>query len=207
MKPGIDFHLRDPHVDDQRVLYGGMLIACSEEDRWIAAFTGVPFEVAAGDELLVYYEVDRHFVQQPMQVLEVVETVPELVLAFEVTADPISAEERLHHRVSTLTAGVVASVGEESGCPVLDVSVEGFSVLACERHAVGTVLPVALVSGGERYEGRACIQSIRQRNPHRMRYGLRLVEVDTADAAGLAAGLQEITLDVQRRQLRRMSGG
>ena len=89
-------------------------------------------------------------------------------------------------------------------CPLLDVSVTGFAVVAPDRCGVGkvgNVVNATLNYEDEQYTGEARIQSVRDLGGHKIRYGLFGV---TGDKAGnLPYGQQKIGMAIQREQLRR----
>ncbi len=200
IKAGTDIHLQDPRFEE-RTLRAGSVVS-DDDDHVIGGFEAEAVPAEAGDTLLLYYEENRHFVQQAVEVLEVVEREPSLLLALGPLGDPVLAESRQRYRVTTVNAGVTACIGEEDDRPVLDVSVTGFSALLEERHAPGTVLPVMLRHGEEAYVGRAIVVDLRDHEGG-LKYGMRPVETDTEDGRDLERGLTEINLAVQRAQLRR----
>jgi hypothetical protein len=157
-----------------------------------------PLLVEAGQELFVYYEELRRFVQQPVRVDQLDET--GLSIWIEPMAAAIPAESRQSYRCPTLVEDISATLGAEADCEVLDVSETGFAVHARTRHELGTRLPAAVRFEGLESEGHVIVQSSRARGS-RWRYGLRVVGGELQEA------IARISLDVQRRQLRRRSGG
>lgn len=157
-----------------------------------------PLAIEAGQQLFVYYEEQRTFVQQPARVEQIDDA--GLSLWIEPVAAPIAAESRQSYRCPTLVEDISATLGAEADCEVLDVSETGFAVHARTRHELGTRLPAAIRFEGLESEGHIVVQSCRPRGA-RWRYGVRVV------AGELQAAMARISLDVQRRQLRRRAGG
>lgn len=124
------------------------------------------------------------------------------VFVLEPVGDPISAEARQTYRVSTISARIEARVGSESGLPVQDLSATGFAVLANEIYLVGQTVEVSICHGDEACAGKASVQSFRELESGRLRYGLRAVAEDRRAEAFLST-LQRISLAVQREQLQR----
>ena len=91
------------------------------------------------------------------------------------------------------------------GCPVLDVSSTGFSVIAAQSYSIGNLVDVSIEYGDQGHSGQVSIQSIRELSPGRIRYGLHCAEAKAAPG-NLAQGLQQLSVQVQRAQLRRMAG-
>ncbi|MHC4220115.1 MAG: PilZ domain-containing protein, partial [Planctomycetota bacterium] len=158
-----------------------------------------------GLDLFVYYELKRKFVKQAARIDAVLQTEPMLVVGFQVTGEPMSAESREWFRVSTVMAHLAADFGPESDCPLLDVSSVGFAVEAAERYEVGQVVPATLSYQDQRFNGKARIQSVRDLGKGRYRYGVHSIE-DKESGGDLRKGQQLISAAVEREQLRRRAG-
>lgn len=153
-----------------------------------------PLAIQADQQLFLYYEELRKFVQQPVRVDQVDDS--GLTLWVEPLAEAILAESRQSYRCPTLVEDIGATLGEESDCEVLDVSETGFAVHARTRHELGSRLPAQVHFEGHEAEGHVVVQSSRPKGS-RWRYGLRVV------GGELQQLMPRIALDVQRRQLRR----
>jgi hypothetical protein len=156
-----------------------------------------PLSIVSGQQLFVYYEELRKFMQQPARVEQVDDA--GTTLWIETLADPILAESRQSYRCPTLVEDISSSLGDEENCEVLDVSETGFAVHAKTRHELGSRLPATVCFEGVACDGHVVVQSSRPKGSH-WRYGLRVVGGD------LQAAMARISLDVQRRQLRRRAG-
>jgi hypothetical protein len=128
-----------------------------------------------------------------------------IVVGLELTGAPISAETRQCYRVSAITTDVSCIVGDEANCPLVDISLTGFSVLATEAPEQGRVIDVSIGFEGLEYEGRACVQSVVPRGADRIRIGLHCVD-DHQAGGTLLKGLKHMTMQIQRRQLQRRRG-
>ena len=157
-----------------------------------------PLELSPEQPLFLYYELRRKFMQQPACVVECPSA---SVVIVETTADAILAESRESYRCPTLVEDIVARVGAETGCKVLDVSQTGLAVMCNTTYAPGSQLDVSLRFEGETTEGRVVVQSIQVPPGGCTRYGLRVTE------GPLLRALPTIAMGVQRNQLRRRSGG
>ena len=93
---------------------------------------------------------------------------------------------------------------DEENCAVLDVSATGFAVLAAKQHMVSKVVDTIVCSANENFCGRVRIESVRESNCGRFRYGLHCVDARPSREA-LRIGLQKISAAVQREHLRRLS--
>ncbi|MHC4129011.1 MAG: hypothetical protein ACYTE6_02085 [Planctomycetota bacterium] len=165
--------------------------------------SNVPLE--AGKDLFIYYERKRKFVKQAARIDAVMQTNPALVVGFQLTGEPVSAESREWFRVSTVMANLTADFGPETACSLLDVSSVGFAVEAATAYKIGDVVPATLRYQDKRFTGKARIQSIREAAGGRFRYGVHSLE-DKGTGGDLRKGQQHISAAIEREQLRRLAG-
>jgi hypothetical protein len=176
-------------------------------------FVGEPFAFELDQEVLMFFMAKREFMQQIGRITEIEAVAAPVdpaadamkegpVFVIEPIGDPISAESRQNYRVSTISAGIQAQLGGESNLQVQDLSATGFAVLADAQYAIGQVIDVKVRHGEESCHGIVSIQSFRELESGRLRYGLRAIEKDP-HAKDFLATLQRISLAVQREQLQR----
>lgn len=211
LKLGNDVLFQEPTVSTRR-LRRSVVIALGE-DSISVRFVGEPFAFAVEQEVLMYFTAKREFMQQIGRIAAIeaqgAPIDPEAegakegpVFTIEPIGDPISAEARQNYRVSTISAGIQAFMGEEANLQVQDLSATGFAVLADRQYTMGQVLEVSVRHGEEACHGLVSIQSFRELESGRLRYGLRAIEKDP-HAKDFLATLQRISLAVQREQLQR----
>ncbi len=205
MKTDTDIFLR---TSEHEMLSGK--VSATTDKGYNVVFEGWAFRLEDGAEVLVFYEINRRFMQQPVRVLSVVERKRDdgenrIRLEFETTGDPISAENRESYRVSCNAADIEAQLGEDPEmCEVLDVSATGFAIFSDAEYTVGQTLLATLYYYGRHVLGTAVVQSYRAFGK-KNRYGLRAVD-DARPKATLKKDLDLIYLVVQREQLARLSG-
>lgn len=204
IKAGTDIHFRDPKATNQRVLFHAVVEATEDDGRWMASFSARSPKLEPEQDVLVYYEIKREFMQQPAKIHSLEESDEGTSVTFEPLGDPASAESRQHYRVSTVTAEVAAQIGDEEGCRVVDISSTGFAAVARASHDIGATLAVTMEFEGRACSGMAAIQSVHERPGGKLRYGL--VSVSGGESKGFQEQLNEISLEIQRSQLRRLSG-
>ncbi|HMN41827.1 MAG TPA: hypothetical protein PKE29_13360 [Phycisphaerales bacterium] len=200
----MDVFFRVPKDNNRRVLHPATLVSTGAEGL-TAEVGSEGLRVEPSQDLLLYYQVDNKFVQRPICVEGVLESEGRRIVSFVTTGDAVSAESRQCYRVATVIAGVTASVGSETRVPVNDVSATGFSIVSGSEYTVGTSVPVTMVHEGKKYTGTACVQSIRELQPGKNRYGLFCLS-GKVGGGNLAQGLAQISMAMQRAQLRRMAG-
>ena len=128
------------------------------------------------------------------------------VFVLEAIGDPISAESRQYYRVSTISAKIEARFGKGGKLQVQDLSATGFAVLADEKFKIGQLVDVSIRHEDEACHGKVAIQSFRELESGKLRYGLRAIEEDP-HARDFLKTLHRISLAVQRDQLARTGSG
>lgn len=169
---------------------------------------GLPAE--RSETVTVFFDGRKGFMQQPGEIVPPdpeegdTDGVPsEPVVAVRLLGEPVSAESRECYRVSTVLADYHANFGRLGTCKLVDVSATGFGFLSTERLMLGETLEIEFTVGGKTIKGSGIIQSLKEvRNG--FRYGM--VCVLDGGASGMALALQQLTVDAQRTQLRRLSG-
>jgi len=163
-----------------------------------------PFEAAVeGAEAVIFFHGPKEFMQQPAVVTEVIDDNGKTFFGIQTTGDAVSAESRKCYRVCTVLGSYEATIGDEGRRHIVDVSATGLAVMADGDYAFGQVLPVSFELNGKTYSGAACVQSVKKVKAG-TRYGLLCVECGNKD--NLEDGLQKLTMDAQRTQLKRLSG-
>jgi hypothetical protein len=114
---------------------------------------------------------------------------------------PESAEKRSIFRVCVATTEMKATVERERNCQVVDISPEGFAVIARGTYKPGTLVNVELPVGDDRIAGQGRIQTARVLGPARTRYGFFI----PPSRQDMRKALQRLSVEAQRSQLKRMS--
>jgi len=200
LKTGDRIHFLNPEFTDKRVLHTGTVQAL-EDGEVVADFPPPSFPVEADGEFIVFYESRRQFVQHMARIAEVRETEPMLVARLELVGDTAPAEGREHYRVTTISADVTATLGDEQECKVVDVSSTGFAVLSTQACSIGESLQASIKHEDEVCSGLVVVQSVLERRDS-TRYGLRYVNQGDTPSQ-FESGLNQISLAVQREQLAR----
>jgi len=188
----------------RRILHPAKVVGL-QDDKYTAEVEEQSLPVESGQDILVNFEKNREFMQQSARIESVDESEGRQVITFATTGEPVSAESRQCYRVSTVMMELTAGLGPERGCPVLDVSTTGFSVIAAEDYSIGNLVDASIEFEDQSYSGKLSIQSVRELSPGRIRYGLHCSEAKTSPG-DLAKGLQRMSLQIQRAQLRRLAG-
>ena len=199
------FFLRIPDESDERVLHPAKVVEV-QDGIYTAQLEEPDLPLTAGQNVLLYYEIDRKFMQQAARIDAVLQVEPEAIVGLETIGAPMSAEERQWYRVSTTLADLTAKIDSEEPCPIQDVSSVGLAVLSRNRHHVGAVVTASVHHEGRHYAGSATVQSIREMGDGWCRYGLACAD-DKQGGAELSKCLHTITMAIQRQQLRRRAGG
>jgi hypothetical protein len=226
LTPGVVVFVNLPEQTSQRVLHAakvvqngpsGLVIRCDEP--------GLP--LIPERAIRLYYEIKQKFMQQPARIEAILDTGEALAgsppadtasppnpeagplgasLVIKTLGEPVSAESRQCYRVSTLMAGLKADIGQEKRCVLADVSNTGFAIIASTGIPQGTTHPVLLHHEGKQFPGQGLIQSVKDLGKGKCRYGLLCADPGNAQRTPLKQGLQQISVAVQRQQLRRLAG-
>ena len=200
--PDTGFYLQIPDESEERILYPATVQEWNENSYTAGLHKDDPAP-EAGQEVLIYYEIERELVKQGAHIEWVSETDSTTAFCFELTGDPVSAERRQCDRVSTGMAEVRATFGAEENCPVLDLSATGFAVVASKRYRTGNVVDATVHYAGIASSGKGRIENVRELQPSRIRFGVHCIS-DKETGGTLQAGLQKIWVSVQRQHLRRL---
>jgi hypothetical protein len=179
----------------QEIRQGGLTLAF--ESRHLA--------VETGEEKLVYYNRARDFVQQPVLVEAQSSDGPPFVLTLKSIGDAVSVGAREEYRVPTSGNGLTATLEDEDGCLIQDVSLSGLAVISTWKYQVGRCLEIAIRYGDEEYVGQVEIRCANALDGGKTRYGL-LGVFDTTEGRNLQNGLTRMTLEIQQQHLKRISG-
>ena len=200
MSLGLGIFLQVPGESKERILHRGTIVE-GRGDCYTAEFEDQELSPELGQEVVIYRDIEGTFMKQAARIDAVLTSEHKHDIRFEVTGQPVSAETRECYRVSTVTTGLTAKLGPEDCCPLLNVSATGFAVVATGCYNIGEVVPAILDYEDQQYTGRARIQSIRDLNGGRIRYGLHLIDGRRAGGT-LKKGVLHITMSVQRQHLR-----
>ncbi len=204
LKEGSRVFLRFDSPSRRRLLQPG-IVQEIWDGGWTLGFETRPRAVKTGEEKLVYYDRARVFVQQPVLVETQSSDGPPFVLTLKSIGDAVSAETRKEDRVSTSDTGLTATLEDEDGCLIQDVSLSGLAVISTRKYHVGRCLEIAIRYGDEEYVGPMEVQSVKALDGGKIRYGL-LGVFDTAEGRNFQNGLTRMTLEIQQQHLKRISG-
>ena len=199
-----ELHIQDTTKTDKRGLVRGVI---NEEKSggFVGSFEEARFTVMADQEIVVFFEQRRKFMQQAGRVIEVQSGQTGLTFAFETIGEAVSAEDREFYRTSAVSAEIDASIGVETSCRMVDVSATGFAYIGKKEHAIGATIDAMVSHEGKEFSGTMSVQSVRDLGILGIRHGVRYLE-NEADAGTLRNGLQMISLKVEREMLQRKSG-
>ena len=197
------FFIRLPSDSNERILHPAKL-AGQENGIYMARLGEADLPLAEGLDVLIYFQNDREFMQQPARVLAISADEPGLVIQISTTGDSVSAERRQYYRASVVMLGLTIEFGAERDCLLLDVSCTGFAVAAREEHEIGSLVDTVLSLEGEEYRGTVCVQSKKELTKGRTRYGL--FWLDCQESGKMPSGLHRMNLSLQQEQLRRPAG-
>ncbi|MBK7404193.1 MAG: PilZ domain-containing protein [Phycisphaerales bacterium] len=155
-----------------------------------------------GTTVTIFFHGPNEFMQVPGEVVHLATEDEGSPLGVRAIGDPASAETRKCFRVSTVLADYQANLGRLGRRKIADVSATGIAFVTTHKLALGDAVDVSIDVGGRRFEGRGFVQSVKEvRQGHR--YG---VLCTNSGKTNIQKGLQLLTMEAQRSQLRRLSG-
>ncbi|MCH7868223.1 MAG: hypothetical protein IH881_11045 [Myxococcales bacterium] len=198
-----EIYVRLPDEQEERILHLGLCLEWNA-DTAVVSISDREFGLEAGQDILLYFTDRSQFLQLAVRITRATIEGVKLQLELERQSDPISAEARETFRVTTLTSGIEVLPGGTDRRSLRDISVIGFGLVTSESYQLGQTLSVVVERGeDERYEGRACVHSIRKLRKGHVRFGFRALP--DKDDANLAQELKDLTIEVQRAQLQRVT--
>lgn len=204
LSPQLNVYLRLPSTSSKRILHATKIVEVIEK-VYVVQPESQTLPLEPDQELLLYFGLDRQFMQQPIRVNAVIDTEDRPTFGIEVTGEPVSAESRKSYRVSTVISDMSATVDDVADCKLVDVSASGFAVIAPLSFNVGGQAQVSLFHDNASFTGNATVQSVAPFSETQTRYGFYLSN-QPHESAELDRAVQKIAMDLQREQLRRLSG-
>ncbi|MBV8780974.1 MAG: PilZ domain-containing protein [Phycisphaerae bacterium] len=189
-----------PSNSNRRVLHPGLVLE-SDDKRVVCQFEE-PIAPVEGSDVIAFGLVKEKFFQQSVRVKSYLPSNGSPIIEFQRTGDPVSAEQRQTYRASVTIANIRAKVGNEPNCLIVDISGEGFGAIATAEYKLGSVVQVLFSVEDQTVNTAVRVQTARQRADGKYRYGFLVAEKNNP----ARKALNLISLMMQRRQLKRLSG-
>jgi hypothetical protein len=189
-----------PDPTNEKVLHPGEVLTSTPEA--FEAAIEAPIAPRVGEELNVYAEVSGKFFQQSARLTAIREEGEKRTFAFARVGQAVSADQRRNYRISSVTTGIVARIGAEERCPVLDISSEGFGAIVQRRYEVGSLVKVLLRFWNEDLLADICVQTVQARPDGKFRCGFLAVEKNSP----ARVALQKLSSSLHRSQLYHFAG-
>ncbi|HQY88335.1 MAG TPA: hypothetical protein PK402_06735 [Tepidisphaeraceae bacterium] len=186
--------------ESPRILRRG--IVCEINSGGVAcAFDDMILPMAPGTGVILYTKRQDRFLQCAAVFSSTTQTSGVDLCCFTQASAPVSAETRACYRLSIVTEEIFASLNDFPSTRVVDLSAEGFGIVMSAAFAPGTTFSATLRVGNESIRGQVRIQTSKELQNGKFRYGLLACEAGSP----LRKGLQKLSMEVQRARLRRMS--
>ena len=198
LESGSGIHVRFSDDSGEHAIRGAVVTstACElvfETQEWI--------ELPVDARVEVLCRLKYKFVRAQATVQAILRQEPPILIRLTWIGQPHPCEVRSTFRVSVPGSKLNAMIGTDSVW-LVDVSFNGFSIWSLESYENGSVVEVTLYYGGQRFTGKARVRNVNTLGEGRKRYGLSITE----DSIELKRGLQQITMGIQRQQLRNLAG-
>lgn len=199
---GMDIFIQFSGESRRRLLHPGQ-VAGAQGGRYTLNMEPTDATAAAGQEAMIFFTLNRQFLRQSICIESVLTLDPRLIIVVRPIGEPIFAESRQCYRVCTALGHEYATVNGEL-CRLMDISATGFAFATNQKYDVNQRLDAELNDEGENFRGRVIIQNCKDLGGGRYRYGVHCV--DDHRTGNLHKGVQRLSMAIQRRQLRRVSG-
>lgn len=204
LKAGSDVFLQRPCDAGERILHCSTIVE-GAVNSFTTEITHMDLVLEVGQTITIYYNLHGKFVKQPAIVTlyesqSLDDESTRTLFGIEKSGSPVAADDRQCFRVSIGAEGLTIEFGDNAKCPFVDVSPTGFGVISPEEFEVDNT-----VFATPRFEelqatGQVQIQSVRALRDGRYRYGVRCLDNSLNNV------LQQISMALQRVQLRRLAG-
>lgn len=219
LQAGEYLYIRDPDASSQSELIPAQILWDANGQVTIE-IESVHKVLGEQEEVLIYYTVDRTFMQQAAKVIALADDaksvdgplpddsrhvrtdVPDdadlTLLTIEPQGAAVSAESRECFRIRSYTE-IFATLNDELSARLADISQTGFAAICDADLPEGSIVRVSLYKDDVSVCGPARIQSKRRTRKGQYRYGLLCVERTMQQDCG------RVAMMVQRENLRRRS--
>ena len=199
LSAGDEMYLAIPDGAQKPILRPGKVVS-SDATTFAAEFIE-PITVAVEADVTAYASQRGKFFQQGARVVLISAAETRTIISFARVGQPVSADKRQVYRVSTATAGMLAQIGSEKKCPIVDMSGDGFGAILSRECRIGSVQQVVLVHEEQQITMSVRTQTAAPRPDGKFRCGFLAIGRGEGRKA-----LQQISAAIQRQQLRRLSG-
>lgn len=192
--------------DSNRRVFHPLTVLARQGKSWTVAAHEADLAIEIDQEVTIFFELRQGFMQQSARVNAQHGDIEGCEFEIELLGEPCSAESRECYRALTVVSDRWVDLGDEpERCQMVDVSNTGCAIISQRAYQVGAVIPGAMIHNGIEYRGSLSVRSSEELSRGRIRYGLFCIENRDSDE-NLAKGLRLVCMDVQRAQLRRLSG-
>jgi hypothetical protein len=196
---GTPLFLLVPDSGKKRILHPGKVIGLTD-GVFLAQFDN-KLTLEEGTEVVAFHTERNKFLQQGAQIVTQTQPTEYPGVAFRLTGEPTSAEQRQIYRVSTTLADITARIGKEANCQIVDVSSEGCAAVTRNEYAIGSAVSVSFTYDCHNVSADARVQTVKVLSPGSYRYGFYVPDKKSPARKALTA----IVTAVQREQLKRIS--
>lgn len=192
------FFLLD-RTSERREFISGVIVGGGSTDV-VIQFVSEGLGVVVDEEITLYFKHSGHFLNRSYLVSRVTEDADGTRLKLiPQGAEPEEGDLRGSERIPTIYESMVARVGDQEDCMVLDVSTAGIAAIGGGDFREGDVLEFDMVIDEQRYFGEVTLRSVIEVRPGRFRYGLQC----NADKDGhnLTAMLPDLWIALQIKYL------
>lgn len=161
---------------------------------------GTSVSAEAGMPTVIFHHMDNRFFTQQGTVESIYRATPnETLVTIKCDSEPQPTENRENFRAVTAGRDLVANIGREGDCEVVNVSAQGLAVIMSNPPEVGRSQEISIQVQGKLARGRGVLRNAKFLSSQRYRCGFEVQDKELADA------LNRLCMAIQREQLRRLA--
>jgi len=170
------FYMLDPGPRQGREFISGVVVG-GGGDSLVIQFARSWLGVSVDDVIPLHYKIHGRFMSRDHHVVRITEDEAGMRLKLQPIGDEPEAKDlRGSERIPTNQETMIARLGDESDCPVLDISESGIAVMGGRGYARGDVVEFDMWVDGGQHFGLVTVCSAIEVRSGRFRYGLKCNE-------------------------------
>jgi hypothetical protein len=197
------FYMLDRNSPQEREFISGVVVGGGGENL-VIQFARSWMGIAVGEKVPLHYKSHGQFLSREHLVTRVTEDEDGTRLKLEpIGHEPQLKDMRSSERIPTIHETMLARIGRESDCVVLDISTSGVAIMGGGHYSRGEVVEFEMWVRDTQYLGTVTICSTIEVRPGRFRYGLKCNE--DAEGQNLRGSLPQLWVALQIKFLEIMS--
>ncbi len=205
-KPNEIVHVQIDPGNTNRTLHAARILEQTDNQITIIFLnSGIYDIIAPPHEVAIFFKDGNKFVRQNAIIDSIIDTSKSRLASCHLQGEVEPAESRECFRAITVLTDLKAHLDNRDLCDILDISASGMAVKSKLVLYQNQKIDIKIEYEGEIYHGPTRIRNIRKMAKGYYRYGMVCCE-KRSDKTCLMKGLTQISMNIQREQLKRLAG-